>query len=85
VDGTANTEALLMFGYKAIHEMTVVGKAFAAEFYSSGSSKIYLYYQGCSEGGRDGWSQVQRFPAQFDGAIADQYLLTYKHSVVGKY
>lgn len=34
------------------------------------NKKIYSYYQGCSEGGREGWSQVQRFPEQFDGVVA---------------
>lgn len=33
----------------------------------SASTKLYSYYQGCSEGGREGWSQVQRYPDQFDG------------------
>jgi tannase len=33
------------------------------------SSKLYAYYQGCSEGGREGFSQVQRFPEEWDGAV----------------
>ncbi|KAL5328841.1 hypothetical protein ACEPPN_002349 [Leptodophora sp. 'Broadleaf-Isolate-01'] len=33
------------------------------------STKLYSYYQACSEGGREGWSQVQRFANQFDGAV----------------
>jgi len=37
--------------------------------FSSNSTKLYSYYQGCSEGGREGWSQVQRFADQFDGAV----------------
>ncbi|KAG4439177.1 hypothetical protein IFR05_005330 [Cadophora sp. M221] len=36
---------------------------------NSTSTKLYSYYQGCSEGGREGWSQVQRFADQFDGAV----------------
>ena len=58
-NGTLNYNALYMFGYKAIHEMTFLGKLFARNFYNmSASSKLYSYYQACSEGGREGWSQV---------------------------
>lgn len=61
------------FGYLSIHEMTVVGQGLTKNLYNiqnstSNSTKLYSYYQGCSEGGRDGWSQVQRYQDQFDGA-----------------
>ena len=67
-NGTLNYEAIHMFSYKAIHEMTVLGKELARKFYGANSSKVYAYYSGCSEGGRDGLSQVQRYGSQFDGA-----------------
>lgn len=67
-NGTINYEALYMFGYEAIHEMTVIGKAFTSQFFNMNGTKLYSYYQACSEGGREGWSQVQRF-TEFDGAI----------------
>jgi tannase len=35
---------------------------------TANNATLYSYYQGCSEGGREGWSQVQRFGNQFDGA-----------------
>ena len=65
-NGTLNDTMLNAFGYNAIHEMTVLGKELSKKFYNS--SDLYSYYQGCSEGGREGWSQVQRYGAQFDGA-----------------
>ncbi|MCJ1445285.1 MAG: hypothetical protein MMC23_005790 [Stictis urceolatum] len=72
-NGTVNWESVFTFGYEGIHEMTEIGKAFTKRFFSSSSNgtdaKLYSYYQGCSEGGREGWSQVQRFADQFDGAI----------------
>lgn len=68
-NGTQSLPSLYMFGYKAIHEMTVFGKEITKNIYAMGDSKLYAYYQGCSEGGRDGWSQVQRFEDQFDGAV----------------
>ncbi|TVY75885.1 Tannase, partial [Lachnellula suecica] len=86
-NNTVNWESTYLFGFQAIHEMTLYGKAFAANFYgisnttdaatygmsnstakTNSTSKIYAYYQGCSEGGREGWSQVQRFAETYDGA-----------------
>lgn len=68
-NGTINRQALYMQGYQAHYEMSMIGKAFTKNFYSMGSEKLYAYYQGCSEGGREGWSQVQRFPDEWDGAV----------------
>lgn len=69
-NGTSNLDALYMFGYQAHHEMSSIGKAFTKNFYSlTDSNKLYAYYQGCSEGGREGFSQVQRFPEEWDGAV----------------
>ncbi|KAH8678036.1 feruloyl esterase-like protein B precursor [Xylariales sp. PMI_506] len=68
-NGTINWQATYMFGYQAHHELAILGKEFAKNLYSVPSTtKVYSYYQGCSEGGREGWSQLQRFADQFDGA-----------------
>lgn len=68
-NGTANWPSVYMFGYQAIHEMTVLGKELTNNFYRKNATKLYTYYQGCSEGGRDGFSQVQRFGEELDGAV----------------
>ncbi|CZR55644.1 related to tannase precursor [Phialocephala subalpina] len=69
-NGTINWENVYMFGYDAIHEQAVIGKEFTSTVFNmtSNNATLYSYYQGCSEGGREGWSQVQRFADQFDGA-----------------
>lgn len=67
-NGTINWQNTYIFGYQGIHEMMVVGREFSKGFYST-SDKIYTYYQSCSEGGREGWSQAQRFGADYDGII----------------
>jgi Tannase and feruloyl esterase len=54
--------------YLGIHEMTVVGKALAAAFYGNGPR--YSYFNGCSTGGRQGLSEAQRYPADYDGILA---------------
>jgi tannase len=68
-NGSANWPAIYNCGYLSIHEATVLGKAFTKNFYEIGNAtKLYSYYQGCSEGGREGWSQIQRY-TELDGAI----------------
>ncbi|KAF4553159.1 Tannase and feruloyl esterase-like protein 4 [Elsinoe fawcettii] len=67
-NGTINYEASYMFGYKGIGEATQIGTELTKNFYNS-SEKIYTYYQGCSEGGREGWSQVQKYGDLYDGVI----------------
>lgn len=66
-NGSINYEDLVSFGYRSIHELSIIGQAMTTNFYNL-SSRPYSYYQGCSEGGREGWSQVQRYGDQFDGA-----------------
>jgi Tannase and feruloyl esterase len=51
-----------------IHEMTVVGKALTEAFY--GTPPRYSYFNGCSTGGRQGLSEAQRYPADYDGILA---------------
>ena len=68
-NGTLNWEAVYMFGYQAHHELSVIGKSFTKNFFNMTGARLYSYYQGCSEGGREGWSQVQRFGDEWDGAV----------------
>jgi tannase len=76
-NGTVNWPIVYMFGYQAIKEMTVIGKKFTSNFYGSNNTKIYTYYQGCSEGGREGWSQAQRAGEEYDGIITGAPALRY--------
>ncbi|KAK4508749.1 hypothetical protein PRZ48_002488 [Zasmidium cellare] len=80
-NNTVNWQSVYMMGYQAIHEMTVIGKAFTQNFYNSNST-LYTYYQGCSEGGREGFSQVQRFAETYDGAIIGAPALRYSFQQV---
>lgn len=67
-NGSINWEATNMFGFQAHHELAILGKSFTKNLYNVTScTKLFSYYQGCSEGGREGWSQAQRYADQFDG------------------
>src|SRR4030095_8568078 len=66
--GQQNTEGIIDFGHRATHEATVVGKAVASRYYSRAPQRSY--WQGGSTGGRQGLSEVQRYPDDYDGVIA---------------
>lgn len=69
-NGTLNYDELFMFGYKAHRELSLIGKQLARNVYAmNDTAKLYAYYEGCSEGGREGWSQVQRYGDEWDGAL----------------
>ena len=66
--GKIDRVALTDFGYRAVHEMTLAGKSLIARYYRRAPSKSY--FEGCSTGGRQGFTEVQRFPTDYDGVIS---------------
>lgn len=67
-NGTINWDNTYMFAYQALGELTTVAKPLLQGFYGT-QDKIYTYFEGCSDGGRQGLSQVQRYGDLYDGAI----------------
>lgn len=61
-------EKVIDFSYRAIHEMTVAAKRIIEANYGRAASKAY--FNGCSTGGRQALTEVQRYPADYDGIIA---------------
>jgi feruloyl esterase len=61
-------ERLKDFGYRAVHETAVQGKATIANFY--GMAPRLAYFNGCSGGGRMAFQEAQRFPTDFDAILA---------------
>ena len=61
-------EKVIDFGYRSVHEMTLLGKETVKAYY--GSPARLSYWNGCSAGGRQGMVEAQRFPEDFDGIIA---------------
>ena len=62
-------EKVVDFGYRAVHEMTVKGKAITAAFYDNTNPR-YSYFVGCSAGGKQAMKEAQMFPADYDGVVA---------------
>lgn len=70
-NGSVWWDAAYMFGYQALGEMTKLGKYLTPKFYSmSDDDKLYTYFSGCSDGGREAMSQVQRWGQEYDGVVA---------------
>ena len=63
-----NRQKLLDFGFRSLHVTAEAAKMMARNYYGAGPSKSY--YDGCSQGGRQGLILAQRFPNDFDGIIA---------------
>lgn len=61
-------EKIVDFAYRAIHEMTSVGKATVTAFY--GNAPQQAYFSNCSNGGRQALMEAQRYPADYDGILA---------------
>ena len=61
-------EKVTDWGYRAIHELTVKAKAITQAFY--GQAPRWSFFEGCSNGGREGLVEAQRFPEDYDGILA---------------
>jgi len=65
--GPGNDNAIIDFGWRALHLSVVAGKEVVNSYYSQDVAKAY--YIGCSTGGRQGLKEVQMFPDDFDGVV----------------
>ncbi len=63
-----NRQELLDYGFRSLHLTAETAKSMAKAYYGEGPRKSY--YEGCSQGGRQGLTLAQRFPSDFDGIIA---------------
>ncbi|EJD47885.1 tannase and feruloyl esterase, partial [Auricularia subglabra TFB-10046 SS5] len=61
-------EILVDWVHRSLHVATVTGKQLVKAFYLRSHRKAY--YIGCSTGGRQGFRNVQDYPADFDGVLA---------------
>lgn len=58
-------EKLKDFGYRAVHETTLVTKALISAYYSKPASRSL--FVSCSTGGRQGLMEAYRYPQDYDG------------------
>jgi hypothetical protein len=56
------------FDYRAVHETALTSKALIDAFYHSPPARSY--FSSCSNGGRQGLMEAERYPADYDGIMA---------------
>ncbi|KAH7089730.1 Tannase/feruloyl esterase [Paraphoma chrysanthemicola] len=66
--GNINWYQLQDFSATALNDMTVLGKQVTEAYY--GKSITKSYWNGCSQGGRQGLMMAQRYPDAYDGILA---------------
>ncbi|MGH7604101.1 MAG: tannase/feruloyl esterase family alpha/beta hydrolase [Gemmatimonadaceae bacterium] len=72
------------FDYRAVHEMTVFAKATIRAFYGKPTDRSY--FSSCSNGGRQGLMEAERYPDDYDGIMAGApaYHFGFRSFVSGK-
>jgi feruloyl esterase len=78
-DGKRDQAKMVDFLYRAAHDVTVTGKAFAQAYYAAPVQ--HAYFDGCSTGGRMAMMEAERYPTDFDGIIAGDPAMDY-HSTL---
>ncbi len=64
-----NPQKAIDYAYRAVHLTAVTTKDITKDYYGKSISKSY--WNSCSNGGRQGLMEAQRFPEDFDGIVAN--------------
>jgi hypothetical protein len=64
-----NPATAVDYAYRAVHLTAVTAKRIADAYY--GSRVAHAYWNSCSNGGRQGLIEAQRYPDDFDGIVAN--------------
>jgi len=65
----SNPKKAIDYAYRAVHLTAETAKKITAAYY--GKQIAHAYWDSCSNGGRQGLIEAQRFPEDFDGVIAN--------------
>ena len=64
----SNPQKAIDYAWRAVHLTAVTAKEIANHYY--GQAVAYSYWNSCSNGGRQGLLEAQRYPNDFDGIVA---------------
>jgi feruloyl esterase len=73
--GKVDYKGLEHFASTSLNDLSVIGKSVVKSFY--GTPPRYSYWNGCSQGGRQGFMLAQRYPKAFDGYVASSPAINY--------
>ncbi len=65
----SNPQKAIDYAYRAVHLTAVTAKAITAQYYSKPVRRSY--WNSCSNGGRQGLVEAQRYPQDFDGLVVN--------------
>ncbi|HEX6998862.1 MAG TPA: tannase/feruloyl esterase family alpha/beta hydrolase [Gammaproteobacteria bacterium] len=65
----SNPQKAIDYAYRAVHLTAVTAKEIVSRYY--GRVADYSYWNSCSNGGRQGLIEAQRYPEDFDGIVAN--------------
>jgi hypothetical protein len=76
-DGTVNLQSLKHYASTSLNDLSILGKAITAQYYGRPANKSY--WNGCSQGGRQGFALAQLHPDAFDGIAASAPPVDWEH------
>lgn len=65
----SNPQKAIDYAYRAVHLTATTAKTITADYY--GTPAAHAYWNSCSNGGRQGLIEAQRYPDDFDGIVAN--------------
>jgi len=65
----SNPRKAIDYAFRAVHLTTVTAKAITTRYYAK--APVRSYWNSCSNGGRQGLIEAQRFPLDYDGVVAN--------------
>lgn len=65
----SNPQKAIDYAYRAVHLTAITAKDITKDYY--GKAVSHAYWNSCSNGGRQGLMEAQRFPEDFDGVVAN--------------
>jgi Tannase and feruloyl esterase len=65
----SNPQKAIDYAYRAVHLTALTAKDMTKDYY--GKPVSHAYWNSCSNGGRQGLIEAQRFPEDFDGIVAN--------------
>ena len=74
-------ERVIDFAHRGVHVTTEAAKALIQSFY--GIAAAHSYFDGCSQGGQEALTEVQRYPNDYDGVIAGDPANYWTHLYMG--